>query len=226
MGPVGIGLALLCTAAGVVEAPGRVVDRVVVVVEGQVLTQSELEFEARVNLINHGAVGAAVGELDEEALRSALELAINQRLQEREADKLKAFPAERTELETALQSFRDRFGSPGDYQSFLNHHEADERQVVSILERGQRAEKMLDSKLKLRAQISEGDVRAYYDAHATQLGAPYPDLRQTLREKLFRDRYAQMAASELAQLRQKADVRSVAPFARKRLEGAGKGGNR
>jgi len=80
---------------------------------------------------------------------------------------------------------------------------------------------MLDSKLKLRAQVSEAEVRAYYELHAASLGRSFADVRQLLREKLFREKYQAMATAEVAQLRQKADVRSVAPFARQPFEGEG-----
>jgi hypothetical protein len=207
---LGLGRSVLAADSSV----DQVVDRVVVVVEGQVITQSELEFEARVFLVGHGALGASDGTLDTPALRSALELAINQRLQEREAEKLKAFPVEPGEIESAMASFRARFSTMGEYQAFLSRNEADELQLVTVLSRGLRAEKMLDSKLKLRAQISESDVRAYYDQHSGELSGTYAELRQALREKLFREKYTRMAAAEVTQLRQKADIRSVAPFAR------------
>ena len=77
------------------EAPpkleGRLIDQVVAVIEGQVLTQSELEFETRVAIVQQGGLQAAFDSLDEEALKGGLELAINLRLQVLSADRLEAF---------------------------------------------------------------------------------------------------------------------------------------
>src|SRR6185503_16141964 len=84
---------------------GRVVDRAVALVAGQVITQSELELEARVALIRTGAAAAATVALTDPMLKEALELAITQRLENIEADKLQAYPLEEGELEVAMQRF-------------------------------------------------------------------------------------------------------------------------
>ncbi len=100
------------------KAPeGQLIDRVVAIIEGQVLTQSELEFETRVALIERGAVEAVASPLDEETLRGGLELVIGQRLLVLSADRLEAFPAEQAEVESRLVRFRrnlrERGGVPG-----------------------------------------------------------------------------------------------------------------
>jgi len=77
-----------------------------------------------------------------------------------------------------------------------------------------RAERILDSRVRLRSQVSEVDLRRYYHAHAAELGGPYEAVREALRKKLVRERYTELAAAEFAQMRAHARVRRVAPFAR------------
>jgi hypothetical protein len=195
-------------------AEGRVVDRVVAVIEGQVLTLSELEFEARVALVQRGGVRAAQGPLDEQALRVALELVINQRLLVMGADRLRAFPAERSEVEARLRTFREHFESEPALLAFLARYDADLDQLTAVLERGVRAERILDSRIRLRAQVNEVELRRYYQEHAAQLGGSYEQVRESLRQRLVRERYTALAAAEFSQVRSTARIRRVAPFAR------------
>ena len=214
---------------------GQIVDRVVAVVRlrsgvsgrsvsepgpaplpADVITLSGLDFEARVALVQRGAIRAATEPLDEDALQGALEYAISERLLAGEAEALDAWRVEGSEVESAVRAFRGRFGSPADFAAFLARHEADEQALARVLERSLRASKVLDSKVRLRAQVSEADVRRYYDAHRAELGKSYEEVRAALREKLVRDRYQQLAEAELEQLRRTHDVRRVAPFPRRR----------
>ena len=193
---------------------GRVLDRVVAVVERQVLTLSTLEFEARVALIERGGVQAAEAPLDESILRGALELALSQRLQVLDADRLQAFPADPQEVQARHARFVERIGGEAALQAFLTRHEVDAEALVAVLERAVRAEHILDSRVRLRAQVSEAEVRRYYDAHAKELGGSYVTARAGVRERLMRERYAQLAQAELASVRRSPLVRRVAPFAR------------
>lgn len=200
------------------EAPvagGRVVDRVVAVIENQVLTLSELELEARVALVQRGGVRAAEAPLDEQTLKGALELAINQRLLVAGADRLQAFPAERSEVEARLRIFRERFEEESALWAFLARHDADLEQLIAVLERGVRAERILDSRIRLRAQqVSEAEVRRYWEQNTAALGGTYESVREALREKLVRERYSRLAVDEFTQVRTNARIRRVAPFAR------------
>lgn len=200
------------------EAPAggnRMVDRVVAVIENQVLTLSELEFETRVALVQRGGVRAAEAPLDEQTLRGALELAINQRLLVAGADRLQAFQAERSEVEARLRAFRERFENEPALLAFLARHDADLEQLTAVMERGVRAERILDSRIRLRAQqVSEAEVRRYWDQNKATVGGPYEAVRDALREKLVRERYSRLAGEEFSQVRANARVRRVAPFAR------------
>jgi hypothetical protein len=213
---------------------GEIVDRVVALVRlrsgvggrptsepgaaplpADVITLSGLEFEARVALVQRGAIRAATEPLDEEALRGALEYAISERLLAGEADALDAWRVEAADVEAAVRAFRERFANRSDFAAFLARHEADEQALARVLERSLRASKVLDSKVRLRAQVPEAEVRRYYEAHRSELGKSYDEVRGALRDKLVRERYQQLAEAELEQLRRTHDVRRIAPFARR-----------
>jgi len=219
MGWVGCLVLMSVSAAGQdtgqpIGAGGQVIDRVVAVIAGQVLTLSELSFEARVALVQRGGVRAAEASLDEETLRGALDLAINQRLLVAGADRLQAFAAERSAVEARVKGFRERFEDEPALLAFLTRYDADLEQLTAVLERGVRAERILDSRIRLRAQVSEAEARRYWEEHKATMGGPYEGVREALKERLMRERYGQLAKEEFARVRADARVRGVAPFSR------------
>lgn len=196
------------------EPEGRILDQVVAVIEGQVLTRSELEFETRVLLVQQGAVQAVFAPLDEEALQGGLEFAINMRLQVLSADRLEAFPAEKAEVEALLARFRGAFESEDAFLRFMARAGADQKLLTEVLERRVRAERILDSRLRPRVQVSDQEVRRYYQQHASEYPEGYDAVKGRLQQQLRKERYEQLAAKDLAELRETAQVRRVAPFAR------------
>lgn len=205
-----VAAALLGGQAAAQESPTRVLDRVVAVVDGQVLTASELEFETRVALVQRGGVAAAEAPLDSAVMKSALDYAIGQRLHAAEAEKLQVFLLEEGEVDEALAQFQERIGGKTALDDFLARHEADRQMLGALLLRSLRAERILDSKIRLKAQVPDAEVRRYYDAHASELGGTFEELRAGLKDKLIRERYQVLAKAEMDQLRKNAKVRIVA----------------
>jgi hypothetical protein len=189
-------------------AADQILDRVVASVDGQVITLSDLRFEARVALVERGGASLADAPLDEPTLRSALELAIAQRAAGAEADRLGTFLLEAQDVEVRLERFVARFPDRAAVDAFLRSTGADEAQLRDVLGRALRAERALDARVRLRAQVSEADVRRAWEA----AGSPgtFEDARGAIREQLVRARYEAAAKEELAKLRAAAQVRIVA----------------
>jgi hypothetical protein len=188
--------------------PGRVFDRGVASVGGQLVTLSQLDFEARVLLVSAGGASAAFGELDQQALEASLAAIIDQRLATFEADKLDAYPLAPGELDQAVAHFRTRFLSDDRYRTFLAAHDATESDMALVLRRSLRARRVLDGKLRLKAQVS--------DAEARRLQADREDLQplplDVARQKLIVERFGALVRLELAQARRQVDVRLLGPF--------------
>lgn len=196
------------------DPEGRILDQVVAIIEGQVLTQSELEFETRVALIRKEALQAAFAPLDEEALKGGLELAINLRLQVLSSNRLEAFPAEKEEVEARLAGFRAAFESEDAFLRFLSRAGADLKLLTEVLKRGVRAERILDSRLQPRVQVSSDEVKRYFERHAREYPEGYDAAKERIQKQLKKERYDKLAVEDLAELRSAAQVRRVASFAR------------
>ncbi|MEW5739111.1 MAG: hypothetical protein AB1938_09300 [Myxococcota bacterium] len=202
-------------AAGQTPPKGQVIDRAVASIEGQVITLSQLEFEARILLVNAGGVGAAFAPLDHEALKASLNAIIDERLATLEADKLEAYPVEAEEVEKAIADFRARFPSEAKFKEFLARNEADLQDVGRVLERSLRARRALEGKLRLRVQVTADDVAA--------AKAATPELRDVsdaaVKQRLANERFQKLVKQELEAARRDVDVRLLGPFSPK--SGAG-----
>ena len=196
--------ALLCAG----PAAARVLDRVVALVDGRVLSWSQLDFEARVMLIDRGGVQAATGPLDASTLQGALELAIAQRAATAEADKLNAYPVEPAEIDQRLRSFESRFATAAAFQAFLKSADADRAALAEVLARAIRTEKFIEGRVRLRAQVPESEVRKAWEADKG--GQTWEQARLPLRERMERDRAFVLAREALAQLRVSIPVRIIA----------------
>jgi hypothetical protein len=187
----------------------RVLDRVVASVEAQVITASQLDFEARVLLVNAGGVTAATQPLDDETLASSLSALIDLRVATLEADKLDAYPVEPGDLDRAVEAFRARFRSEVLFREFLGRHEASLDDLRALLRRNLRAQRALDGKLRLKAQVTESEARVHLTRHPELAGTSV----EVVRARLFAQRFNELVRDELAQARRQYSVRLLGPFA-------------
>ena len=186
----------------------RVLDRVVALVDGRVLSWSQLDFEARVMLIDRGGVEAATAPLDASTIQNALDLAIAQRAATAEADKLNTYPVEPAEIDQRLRTFESRFPTPAAFQAFLGAHDADRAALAEVLARALRTEKFVEGRVRLRSQVPESEVRKAWEADRG--GRSWEDARGPLRERMQRERAFVLAREALDQLRTSIPVRVIA----------------
>jgi hypothetical protein len=189
-------------------AAGRVLDRVVALVDGRVLSWTQLDFEARVMLIDRGGVEAATAPLDAATIQNALDLAIAQRAATAEADKLNAYPVEPAEIDQRLRTFESRFPSAPAFEAFLKAYDADRAALAEVLARAVRTEKFIEGRVRLRSQVPESEVRKAWEADKG--GRTWEEARGPLRERMQRERAYVLAREALAQLRTSIPVRIIA----------------
>ena len=115
---------------------------------------------------------------------------------------------EAQDVEARFNRFVARFPDKAAVEAFLRASGADESQLREVLARALRAERALDARVRLRAQVSESDVRRAWEA----AGSPgtFEESRAAIKEQLVRTRYEAAAKEELAKLRAAAQVRIVA----------------
>lgn len=201
---------MLCFSllAGISGAEPAVFDRSVASVDGRVVTQSQLDFETRVLLVSAGGTEAAFAPLSFDDLKRGLELIIDHRVITLEADKLDAYQLDLGEGEKLVARFRDSIGGDAQLRRFLDLHEAELNDVAQVLRRSVRSGRVLDGRLRLKAQVSEADARRYQADHADLKNVPV----QRVREMLFAQRFKDMVRQELKAARKSIDVRLLGLF--------------
>lgn len=191
--------------------PSRVLDRVVATVGSEILTLSQLEFEARVELVRRGGKDAALAAIPEPVLAQDLALAIDQRLAQGEAERLGVYEVDPDELARAVRELRENL-LPLQLEQFLALNEVTQSELERLLRRDLQADKYLESRAQLKAPVGDAELEAYLAAHAQEVG-PHPSrqIRETLRAELARKRNQQLVQEELRRLYARTKVRIVDP---------------
>ena len=127
-----LALSLCLAAATSAPAPVRI-DRVVAVVDREILTESELVRETRIALALRGGPLLARAPLSQEVLQGMLEFLISRALVANQARRLAAPEVGHEEVEAAVLGLRQRFTSAADYQTFLHRYGLTDGQVRDSL---------------------------------------------------------------------------------------------
>lgn len=203
-------LASLALAAA--EPPrGRVIEEVVAVVRNpasappRVVTLTKLTEEARVALVSRGATGAAIGPLDREALRAALDWLLDQVLLADDAARLRIDEVPHEQVLAELRRFAARFPSAAEYQRFLAASELTEEELLVTLARTVRVQRYLDSRIGRAARVDEAEVDRWLAEHgAARSGAA---IRDAARAEIAEERARVQVRELVAELRARAEVR-------------------
>jgi hypothetical protein len=210
--------AALAAALTAAAAPGgeRVVEEIVAVVRNppsappRIVTLTKLTEEARVALVSRGAIAAATGPLDREALRAALEWLLDQMLVADEAARLRIDEVPREDVVDELRRFRARFPSPAQYARFLAAGELTEEELLVTLARMVRVQRYVESRVGRAARVADDEVDVWLREHGSA-GAAGP-AREAARAQLAEERARAQVKDLLAELRSRAEIRVREPF--------------
>ncbi len=100
---------------------GELLDRVVVVVDGEAVTESELRAEIKIARVRLGGVSLLNKPITSKELRATRLKVVQILLIAREARRSKGTQLSEADLDEAIAKFAARFESPTDYRDFLTH---------------------------------------------------------------------------------------------------------
>jgi hypothetical protein len=198
-------LALLAAAAGpsAQAQSRRLLDEVVAVVEAQTITLSELEAEARIQLVLLRGPQVADATLSRPLLAATLRRLVDERVVLAEVERLRLFDLEKLDLEREQRRLREKFASVVAYEAFLRQLELTDDEVGLLLARSLRVARYLDSRLRLPSQLRDAEL----DEAARGQGVLSKSQREELRLRLQREKYERLLADLLTGLRRRASVR-------------------
>jgi len=194
---------------------GRVVEQVVAVLRNPAGAQprpimlTRLEQEARVALVDRGALEAATAPLDPAALRAGLRWLVDQLLVADEAARLQVGEVTREEQEAALRRFRERFPGEAAYRRFLEAAELPEEDLVVTLARELRVQHYLESRVGRSARVGEEEVTRFLEAQGATLESR--EAREAVRTRLAVEKAQAQVKQLIGDLRARADLRVLVP---------------
>lgn len=196
--PAILALALIAVPATAAE----ILDRIVAVVNGSVLTLSDVEAARRFGLID-----AAEGDF-----RSAVERTIDRRLALIEAERYAPPEPSAARLDEAVAAARARFASDAAFEAALKETGLTIDQLRRHLRDDLRLRTYEQQRFGLAMQPTDDDLRAFFQANAERFrrgGVPaaYEDVRADVGAALVQERTAAAIREWLSGLRRRADIR-------------------
>jgi hypothetical protein len=193
-------LALALTAVRATAA--EIIDRIVAVVNGSVLTLSDVEAARRFGLID-----AAAGDF-----RSAVERTIDRRLALSEAERYAPAEPSAARLDEAVAAARARFASDAAFEAALKETGLTIDQLRRYLRDDLRLRTYEQQRFGLALQPTEDVLRAFFQANADRFRrggvlAAYEDVRADVRAALVQERTAAAIREWLSGLRRRAEIR-------------------
>jgi parvulin-like peptidyl-prolyl isomerase len=201
-GSLAFAVCLVWTGAAL-QAQGEVIDRVMAVVAGQVITLSDVDGAISLGLV---AVSAA-----DDPRKAALQRLIERELQLREMRRYMPPEPNEQEVDERLQAIRQRFSSAEAFRQVLERSGIDQARLREIVRDDLRIRSYLNERFAGFAQPTEDELVAYYEAHRSDYirdgrVAPFADVREVVRQQVENERRELTIAEWLAGLRRRTEV--------------------
>ena len=196
-------MALAVLVASGLAVRAEIIDRVLAVVNGAVILQSDSRGALRLGLVEMPA--------GPEALRAVLDRLIERRLVLIEANRSGTQELDETAVETRVAEIRARFTSESQFEAVLAENGLTPDQVGSFIRDDLRIAAYLQQRFGTAMDPSEGEVLAYYRAHPerfTRDGVlrPFSSVVEEARAMVIDERRATTIREWIAGLRRRADI--------------------
>jgi hypothetical protein len=197
---------LACSLAvlSCVTIRGEIIDRILAVVGGELITLSDARAALRLGLVTPSDKSA-------DPVRSALDALIARQLEVTEVNRY--LPPEPTEeaITARVEAVRSRVGSQAEFERVLTVLGMSAPQLRQRLRDDLRIDAYLDQRFGAAIQVTDDDLIEYYRAHGPEFskgGAPPPfgEVRDAVREKLVAERRTILVRDWLVGLRRRAEI--------------------
>ena len=196
-----IGVLLMNALPGIVNG-SVVVDRVVAVVNNDVITQSELR---QAVAFNTALGGKGSGRQLEQETREGL---INGRLLLQEAYRLRFAEASEQEIAAEVDRLRQRLGSEDAYREFLARTGLTEERLARMLGDRLLIERFVEKKIGLFARVSRDEAQSYFQDHPNEFkDKRFAQVQKSITALLSEQKVSQQLDQYIADLRERAVLR-------------------
>jgi len=181
-----------------------VIDRIVAVVDGQVITKSELDRAVEVEGLRRGSEAKAPqNALEKEALESLIDRA----LLLGEARKFNIVDVTDEEVDKAFESVKARFASAEEFEKALRDEEITPGDLREDLKDQILAVKYVDRRVKFFVRVTLDDQKKYYEENKGLFGVKdFADVQEEIQSLLMEKETDRKLSEYLKELRGRADI--------------------
>lgn len=191
------------------ETPlGPVIDRVVAEVEQRVMTLSEVETVARLEVARRKGQAAITEALPLDYLEDVRQHLISDYLLVSEASRFGTPPPTATEVAPVVAALKERFATSAQYQNFLRVLAVNESEVFDYLRRSLWVNHFVENKLKGRIEVSSADRAKYRTEHPD--AATWSD--KQVNSEVMKEQLVARTRQYILELCERAEVRVLSRF--------------
>lgn len=197
---------LAMAAAG--PTPGTLIERVVAVVDRQVLTLVDVKQAARLETAYRAGPLATTMPLPVDLLEDFRRRLIHEGLLLAEALRFAPTAPAETDVDQAVVKLRQHFPDASSFQSFLHVAALSTDRLRDTLRKSLRIERFLDARIRSRIELTDGDVAAYRAAHSGLESLP----DEVVRQRMLNQEFSRRTLTYVAELVERAEIRVIGPM--------------
>jgi hypothetical protein len=198
MGTVPIFVALLVLHAGA-PAALELIDRVLAVAAGQVITLSDVRAAAGLRLVDVGSAADPTG--------AVLDRLIDRELALQEVNRYLPPEPDPEHVDRRLAEIRSRFATPDALNDVFRISGMNEARLREHVRDDLRLETYLSQRFGAGAQPTDEEVARYFEQRQAEFGdRPFAEIREQLRQRMAREQRQAVIERWIADLRRRSDV--------------------
>ena len=196
---LGTAVSLMPTAAR-----GEVIDRILAVVNRELITLSDVAAAIRLGLVSVPQQGS-------DPTRAVLDALIDRQLELGEANRYQPPEPAESQIQARMEAVRSRFSTPAAFAQALANSGVSEDQLMLRLREDLRIESYLNQRFGVPRPASDQELIDYYRAHTADFSTasgvrPFAEVREQIRARLSTLQRASLVADWLTSLKRRTEI--------------------
>ena len=185
-------------------ARGEVIDRILAVVNRELITLSDVAAAIRLGLVSVPQQGS-------DPIRAVLDALIDRQLELGEANRYQPPEPAESQIQARMEAVRSRFNTPAAFAQALANSGLSEGQVMLRLREDLRIESYLNQRFGVPRPASDQELIDYYRAHTADFSTasgvrPFAEVREEIRARLSALQRASLVADWLTSLKRRTEI--------------------
>ena len=185
-------------------ARGEVIDRILAVVNRELITLSDVAAAIRLGLVSVPQQGS-------DPTRAVLDALIDRQLELGEANRYQPPEPAESQIQARMEAVRSRFSTPAAFAQALANSGVSEDQLMLRLREDLRIEAYLNQRFGVPRPPSDQELIDYYRAHTADFSTasgvrPFAEVREQIRARLSTLQRASLVADWLTSLKRRTEI--------------------